>query len=64
MAPVRQYAHVKVREVRRDRTRDELYDEARELGVDGRSNMTKDELVRSIAGRKAARTRATRKRRG
>lgn len=31
-----------------DRTRQELYDEAREIGIEGRSDMTKDELVRAI----------------
>lgn len=61
---VRHYHHVRVREVRRDRTRDELYDEARQLGVEGRSTMTKDELTRSVAAKKAARTRRQRKRRG
>lgn len=31
-----------------DRTKDELYDEAREIGIDGRSDMDKDELVDAI----------------
>ena len=31
-----------------DRTRDELYEEAREIGIEGRSDMTKDELVEAI----------------
>ena len=31
-----------------DRTKDELYDEARRIGIDGRSDMTKDELVKAI----------------
>ena len=31
-----------------DRTKDELYDEARRIGIDGRSDMTKDELVEAI----------------
>jgi hypothetical protein len=36
----------------RGRTRDQLYDEARQLGVDGRSKMSKDQLQRAIAGKK------------
>lgn len=31
-----------------DRTRDELYNRARELDIDGRSKMNKDELVQAI----------------
>lgn len=31
-----------------DRTRDELYNRARELNVSGRSKMSKDELVKAI----------------
>lgn len=31
-----------------DRTKDELYDEAKEIGIDGRSDMDKDELVKAI----------------
>jgi len=31
-----------------DRTRDELYDKAREVGIDGRSNMSKDELIDAL----------------
>ena len=34
-----------------DRTRDELYNRARELGIEGRSKMSKDELVKAIRGR-------------
>ena len=34
-----------------DRTKDELYDEAREIGIEGRSDMTKDELIRAIRDR-------------
>jgi hypothetical protein len=30
------------------RTKDELYDEAKEIGIDGRSSMDKDELVKAI----------------
>ena len=33
------------------RTRDQLYAEARKLGVDGRSKMTKDQLQKAIAGK-------------
>jgi hypothetical protein len=32
----------------RGRTRDQLYEEARHLGVEGRSKMTKDELQRAV----------------
>jgi hypothetical protein len=31
-----------------DRTRDELEDRAREIGIEGRSNMTKDELIDAL----------------
>ena len=31
-----------------DRTKDELYDEAKEIGIEGRSDMSKDELVDAI----------------
>lgn len=31
-----------------DRTKDELYDEATEIGIEGRSGMDKDELVEAI----------------
>jgi hypothetical protein len=33
-----------------ERTRDELYNQARELGIDGRSKMTKQELVQALGG--------------
>ena len=36
----------------RGRTRDQLYNEARQLGIDGRSKMNKDQLQRAIAGKK------------
>jgi hypothetical protein len=35
------------------RTRDQLYSEARKLGIDGRSKMNKDQLQRAIAGKKS-----------
>jgi hypothetical protein len=35
------------------RTRDQLYNEARNLGIDGRSSMNKDQLQRAIAGKKS-----------
>ena len=31
-----------------DRTKDELYDEAKEIGIEGRSKMDKDELIDAI----------------
>ncbi|WP_109806569.1 DUF7218 family protein [Sphingosinithalassobacter portus] len=31
-----------------DRTRDELYDEAKEIGIEGRSEMDKDALIEAI----------------
>ncbi|MBV7409474.1 Rho termination factor [Maritimibacter sp. DP1N21-5] len=31
-----------------DWTRDELYDRAQEIGIDGRSDMNKDELIRAL----------------
>jgi hypothetical protein len=36
----------------RGRTRDQLYNEARQLGIDGRSKMNKGQLQRAIAGKK------------
>lgn len=34
------------------RTRDQLYNEARKLKIEGRSKMTKDQLQRAVAGAK------------
>ena len=34
------------------RTRDQLYNEARQLGIDGRSSMNKDQLQRAVDRRK------------
>ena len=31
-----------------DRTKEELYDEAKEIGIEGRSDMSKDELIDAI----------------
>lgn len=31
-----------------DRTKDELYQKAKEVGIDGRSNMSKDELIDAL----------------
>jgi hypothetical protein len=39
----------------RGRTRDQLYNEARQLGVEGRSRMSKDQLRRAVDGRKRRR---------
>jgi hypothetical protein len=33
------------------RTRDQLYDDARRLNIEGRSKMTKEQLQRAVAGR-------------
>jgi hypothetical protein len=33
-------------------TRDQLYNEARQLGIDGRSKMTKEQLKRAVARKK------------
>jgi hypothetical protein len=35
------------------RTKDQLYNEAKDLGVTGRSSMTKDELQHAIAGKRS-----------
>jgi hypothetical protein len=34
------------------RTRDQLYNEAKQLGIDGRSKMNKEQLQRAVDGRK------------
>ena len=31
-----------------DRTKDELYEEAQEIGIEGRSDMSKDELIEAL----------------
>jgi hypothetical protein len=36
----------------RGRTRDQLYEEARKLGVDGRSNMNKEQLRKAVDAKK------------
>jgi hypothetical protein len=38
----------------RGRTRDQLYEEARDMGIRGRSRMTKDQLRRAVDGKKAS----------
>jgi hypothetical protein len=35
------------------RTRDQLYEEAKRLGIEGRSSMNKDQLQRAISGKKS-----------
>ncbi len=37
----------------RGRTRDQLYNEAKQLGVEGRSKMSKAQLQRAVAGKKS-----------
>jgi hypothetical protein len=37
----------------RGRTRDQLYNEAKKLGIDGRSKMNKQQLQRAIAGKRS-----------
>jgi hypothetical protein len=37
----------------RGRTRDQLYNEARQLGIEGRSRMNKSQLQRAVAGKKS-----------
>ena len=37
----------------RGRTRDQLYNEAKQLGVEGRSKMSKSQLQRAVAGKKS-----------
>jgi len=34
------------------RTREQLYNEAKKLGIEGRSSMNKDQLQRAVAGKK------------
>ena len=33
-----------------DRSKDDLYEEAKDIGIDGRSTMDKDELIEAISG--------------
>ncbi len=33
-----------------DWTKDELYDRAKEIGIEGRSDMSKDELIKALRG--------------
>ena len=35
------------------RTRDQLYNEAKQAGIDGRSKMSKDQLQKALAGKKS-----------
>jgi hypothetical protein len=35
------------------RTRDQLYEEAKNLGIEGRSSMNKEQLQRAVAGKKS-----------
>jgi hypothetical protein len=39
------------------RTREQLYEEAKSMGIEGRSTMTKEQLQRSVAGKRGARKR-------
>jgi len=38
---------------RKGRTRDQLYNEAKDLGIEGRSNMSKRQLRAAVAGKKS-----------
>lgn len=38
----------------RGRTRDQLYEEAKDMGIEGRSRMTKEQLRRAVDRRKAS----------
>ena len=38
---------------RKGRTRDQLYNEAKSLGIEGRSTMSKQQLQRAVAGKKS-----------
>ena len=51
--------HRTKRSSRTDQTREELYQEARELGVEGRSKMSKEQLKRAV-GRRRGRSESTR----
>jgi hypothetical protein len=42
----------------RGRTKEQLYNEAKNMGIEGRSKMTKDQLQRAVAGKKGARARS------
>jgi hypothetical protein len=37
----------------RGRTRDQLYNEAKDMGIDGRSKMNKEQLQRAVDGKKS-----------
>ena len=37
------------------RTREKMYNEARQLGIDGRSGMNKEQLLRAVEGKKSRR---------
>ena len=41
------------RRAQRGRTREQLYNEARQLGIEGRSRMNKGQLQRAVAGKKS-----------
>lgn len=41
----------------RGRTKEQLYGEAKSMGIEGRSKMSKAELQRAVAGKKGARSR-------
>ncbi len=43
--------------ISRTRSKDELYDEAREIGIEGRSKMDKDDLVEGVREREGERRR-------
>jgi hypothetical protein len=53
MSPSRRGGQRSGRSGPRGRTRDQLYNEAKKLGVEGRSKMNKDQLRRAVDGKKS-----------
>jgi hypothetical protein len=53
MSPSRRGGQRSGRSGPKGRTRDQLYNEARQLGIEGRSQMNKAQLVRAVEGKKS-----------